>query len=164
MRFYNATLEKVKKQFDSRVFVFNAHGFTEIPEYLIPFVVEALKDKGIFKAPEEMSEAEFDEAERQALIAYKGITLRERNVNYLAYQDDMRKKGATLLPDPRHERCIRWDKELGEILSQKAPIEEELSFLEARRLKNTVLEEAQEVETSFAPKKRGRPAKVEATV
>ena len=110
----------------------------------------------------DLIEEAFDAEKRKALLAYLGITLRERIVNFYAYQDDLRKKGATITADPRFDRALRWEKELRQVLSAEAPIEEELSFLETKRVENTESkeEELEEVEASFTePKqKRGRPA------
>jgi len=144
------------------VLVFKPQSYTEVPDDLANFVEEGLNTRGVFKAPLGMSEEAFDAEKRKALLAYLGITLRERIVNFYAYQDDLRKKGATITADPRFDRALRWEKELRQVLSAEAPIEEELSFLETKRVENTESkeEELEEVEASFTePKrKRGRPA------
>lgn len=167
MKMFNASLEDFEKQFDSRVFVFKhaaydengkpTQGFIEIPDHLIRFVEEALKDKGVFVVPPEMSDAQFEAAKRKALISYLNITLRERIVNFLSFEDDQRKKGASLISDPRFERAKRWTIELREALEQQAPIDEELSFLPPKK----VTETKTEAPSTDVSKKRGRPARAE---
>ncbi len=160
MQMFNASLERFKCQCDNVVLVFKPNAGTEVPDHLVNFVYERFKDKGVFKAPVNMAEDAFEAEKRKALLLYLGITLRERRVNYLAYQDALRKVGATITPDPYFERSLRWEKELREMLNQVAPIEEELSFLEMKQIKATQIKE-EEVEPSFEKTGSKRTKKVE---
>lgn len=170
MRLYNASLEKFKIQCNSFVLVFRPKEFTNCPDDIVNFAYEQVKDRGVFIVPPDVTEDsdEFKKRKRQALLSYLGITLRERIVNYYAMQDDFKRKGVTLQPDVQFSRALRWEKELRQLLENEAPIEEELSFLEAKRTENTQSKEP-EKEQSFSedensPRKRGRPPKVSSEV
>lgn len=161
MRMHNASLERIKTQCNSRVIIFEPRGFTEVPDSLVEYLYKDFKNKGVFPAPIEMPEEQFLAEKRKALLAYLGITLRERIANHAAYEDELRKRGATILEDPKFKRAKRWEKELREVLEQEAPIEEELSFLEAERTKNT--QPKVEQEESFLPKKKSKTIEVGAS-
>lgn len=179
MRFYTASLEKFKIQCNSIVLVFRPRQFTQVPDDLANFVMEQVKYRGVFSVPSDIAEdsPEFEKRKRDSLLQYLGITLRERIVNYYAMQDDYKRRGVTLLPDAAFQRALRWEKELREMLQSQAPIEEELSFLEAKRVENTQAPKMEE--PSFVPKeeaktpdsfvelpkkRRGRPAKIQPEV
>lgn len=168
MRFYTASLEKFKIQCDSVVFVFKPREFTFVNDHLAAFVAETVKYRGVFSVPDDCQEDDdiFRKKKRRALLDYLGIWLRERIINFLAYQDELRKKGATIVEDPRLVRALKWQSELRQVLGAEAPIEEELSFLETKRTENTQsVEEVKPVEPSFAEvavEKKGRRKSLEA--
>lgn len=145
-RMFNASLEKVRTQCNSIGFTFKPRSFTKVNFELVPFLLEQVKNKGIFLVPDDIEEGSpaFAKREREALLNYLGITLRERIINYMAMQDDYRRKGVELLPDKRFKRAVRWEEELRKELEAFAPIEEELSFLDLKRIKDTQLPEKEE--------------------
>lgn len=146
-------------------------GWVEVPDNLAPFLYNQFNLRGLMMASARVGTAEFKKAHREALIKYLGIYLRERIVNFMAFEDEMRRKGARIIPDPRFERALRWEKELRELLNKDAPIEEELSFYESKRVEGSTIPEGalslqdgevEVVQESFLeepvkPVKRGRP-------
>jgi len=144
----NATLENYRTQCDSFVVVFPKRGtykevinaetgavletidlsIVEVPDRLAPLLAEQMKSKGVFIVPN--NPAEFEEAERKALINYLNGRLRTRRNNYLLQKDEFERKGATFQFSEEFEEAIRWDREIRHILNQQRPIRDSGSFLE----------------------------------
>lgn len=133
MQMMNASLEDVKTQCDSQVFRFKAREKIEVPQHLSKFLLDQLSKKGIFIVPDKPED--FEKAHYAALRNYLNGTLKIRIQNYLHEQDEFKKKGVTLQPSKDFERALRHQKELTEILNEKAPDTVELSYLDMKDMK-----------------------------
>lgn len=149
MKIFNASLDKFQIQCNSLVFQFNPRSYgvmgkdnKNIPDELVPFIVNQFKDRGVFAVSPSMSKDELKEAHRTALLSYLGGCLKERVTNYTSQEDEFRKKGVTFRRHPRFEEALRWEQEIRELLEMERPIEEELSFLDVERRKKLGFDKA----------------------
>lgn len=136
VKMVNASLDSFKLQCNSKVFKFEPRSSVKVPLDLVDFMMNQLRDKGVFPVYPTMTAEQVKSAERSALISYLNGALRERIINYYSQQDDYKKRGVTLQDDPRFKRALRWDKEIRAKLELESPIEEELSFLNADQRKS----------------------------
>lgn len=134
-KMFNTTLEDFMIQCDSKVFIFTKRASTLVDNHLVEFVYAQVKDRGVFPLYPSMTKDEIKQEKRKAMLSYLKSTLRQRIRNYIAQQDDFKKKGVTYSNDVRLDRAIRWEKEIIAILEVEAPIHEELSFLDAKHRK-----------------------------
>lgn len=136
IKFFNATLDTIKIQCDSKVFRFVPRGTTEVPFSLV-YVLEAqVKDKGVFPVYPYYSQDQIKQKELEALRHYKDQgDLKSRLVNFFAYVDEMKKRGVTLDDSPEMRRAIRIKKELEVYLKENHADEVELSFFDEDKRK-----------------------------
>jgi len=132
-KMFNTSLEDFAIQCDSKFFQFNKRSSTLVDDHLVQFVYAQTKDRGVFPVYPSMTKDQVKKEARLALLSYLDATLRQRIRNYIAQQDDYKKKGITWTDDVRLTRAIRWEKEIVDMLEMEAPIHEELSFLSAKR-------------------------------
>lgn len=133
VKMFNVSLEDFKIQCDSKVFVFKKRSATLVDDYLVQFVHEQTKDRGVFPIYLSMDKAAIKKAARTAMLLYLSGTIQQRIRNYASQHDDFRKKGVTFANSPHYERALRWEKEIIAMLEIEAPIHEELSFLDTER-------------------------------
>lgn len=141
-KMFNTSLEDFSIQCDSKFFQFNKRSSTMVDDHLVEFVYAQTKDRGVFPVYSSMTKDEIKKGARKALLCYLDATLRQRIRNYIAQQDDFKKKGITWSDDPRLTRAIRWEKEIVAMLEMEAPINEELSFLDAERRKSLGIDDS----------------------
>lgn len=134
-KMYNTSPEDFNIQCDSKFFIFKKRASTLVDDTLVPFIVAQTKDQGVFPIYPSMTKDEIKKGARTALLCYLEATLRQRIRNYIAQQDDYKKKGVTWAEDVRLTRALRWEKEIIEMLEMEAPINEEISLLSAERRK-----------------------------
>lgn len=136
IKMYNTSLESHDVQCNSKVFKFLPRSSTLVPADLVYFVYEQMKYRGIFPVLPNMSEDDKKKAYREAMITYLNGDLRERISNYLAEEDEQRKRGVTNpLRHHKLKQALNWQKEITALLEIEKPIEEQLSFMDQDKRK-----------------------------
>lgn len=136
VKMFNTSLETYETQCNSKVFKFLPRQSTPVPADLVYYIYEQMKYKGVFPILPNASLEDKKKAYREAMLAYLGGDLRERISNYLAEEDEQRKRGVTNpLRHRRLNQALNWQKEITALLEIDSPIEEQLSFLDAAKRK-----------------------------
>lgn len=121
---------------ESKYFRFEPRSFITVDEQYVKFLLEKVRPWGVFQVDADMlTDGKFNEKGKQAsfeaLKNYLRGALATRIQNYISQKDMYTKLGVTLPATSHEKRALKWDTEIRKILDIHAPLEEELSFLDA---------------------------------
>lgn len=132
-RVFNATLERIREQVNSRVFVWEPNSACEVPDELIktPKVQKFFSQgHGMFICYDNDEDFDFEKERRAALTKYirEGGLLHRQIRDFNKRKEEDIKRGMTWVDPPRFVQLKKWYEDLKEMLGHEEKIEGYTSF------------------------------------
>jgi len=118
VKFFNASLRKIKLQCNSTPYIFEPRKIKLVPLSVANLIYNEVKAMGVFHVPDDADEETLKDLETEALRKYLNETLSRSLKNFQNHNDDYKKMGITVSLEDYEEfkRTSKWVKELKERL------------------------------------------------